>query len=153
MGHSMDVVTNDTIADDLFEELEQENNELMKRIEALEKENAELKSAEAKLVTVADYIATVMIEQNIENFTTNNFKVDDRQLELTCRFVEGKTTADVLNEQKQEIVKLKGKVDECHALLNELDENDQLSVEGSERYHEWLDNNEEADVHFVPGMH
>lgn len=153
MGHSMDVVTNDTIADDLFEELEQENNGLMKRIEALEKENAELKSAEAKLVTVADYIATVMIEHNIENFTTNNFKVDDRQLELTCRFVEGKTTADVLNEQKQEIVQLKGKVDKCHALLNELDENDQLSVEGSERYHEWLDNNEEADVHFVPGMH
>lgn len=153
MSHSMDVVTNDTLADDAIEELEQKNQELMQRIEALEQENAQLRSAEEKLVTVADYIAAIMIEQEIENFTTNNFKVDDRQLELTCRFVEGKTTADVLDEQRQEIVKLKSKVDECHALLNELDENDQLSVEGSERYHEWLDNNEEADVHFVPGMH
>lgn len=153
MSQLDEIVTKITPADESTIDLGKENQALKQRIEALEKENAELKSAEAKLVTVADYIAAIMIEQNVEDFTTSNFNVNDRQLELTCRFVEGKTPADMLDEQRKEIVQLKSKVEECHAFLNELDENDQLSVEGSERYHEWLDQNEEADVHFVPGMH
>lgn len=147
------VVTSDTIEDDSIEALVEKVEALQTKVGELEKENAMLRSAEAKLVTVADYIAQIMIDQKIENFTANNFDVDGKQLELICRFVEGKTMTTILDELRKENESLKHKLNERNAFLNELNEEDCLSAEGSERYQSWLDLNDEADIDFMPGMH
>lgn len=94
------------------------------RIQHLENQVEALKQEKNKdsLETISDYILEFMQSQDIENFSTNQLRTNDgRQVELTVRYVEGKTPADLLIENRKRLFEVIG-------LLKEVDTFYQNSV-------------------------
>lgn len=78
----------------------EEHQKLLARNEELVKEKAE---------TIADALANLMDERGIENFRVDCFNDSKtgRQIEVICRYLDGKSVADVLTELREENNRLK----------------------------------------------
>ena len=77
----------------------EEHQKLLARNEELVKEKAE---------SIASALADLMDERGIENFRVDCFNdKTGRQIEVICRYLDGKSVADVLTELRDENNRLK----------------------------------------------
>lgn len=113
---SGDGVANACVADaaNMIEELSAQLAKANERVKELESEKHK-----DSLETINDYILEFMEANDIENFSTNRLRTNEgRQIELTIRYTDGETPADLLHRANERIEELEA---ERQLLISEIE--------------------------------
>lgn len=67
-------------------------------------------SSQKTLEAIADFLTDQLIESNAPNLISYVFTRGDREIEVICKLVDGKSTVELCAEQQQEIEALKKQI-------------------------------------------
>ena len=81
----------------------------------------EKKQSKERRETIADHVLNILAEEGFENFSTNMLKTNDgRRVELTIRYTNGKTPAEVLDELTERVEAAERERDDMKANIDHL---------------------------------